>query len=143
MATQLEIFRLVAPEFAASSDTDVQKFLDLAPLFIDPMRYPEESRGLILVYQAASLMYRQGLSSGTVSGGTGGSNLIREKEGDLERAWGRTSSSAATSKFGERNMYDVLLDQLTLGVDGAPIMTRFGTTIPQGVEVTQDGITNY
>lgn len=135
MATQLEIFRLVAPEFASSSDADVQKFLDMAPLFIDPMRYPEASRDLILVYQAASLMYRQGLSSGAISGGSGGSSLTREKEGDLERAWGKASSSASNSKFGEKNIYDTLLDQLTLGVDGAPIITRYGSQIPQGVEV--------
>jgi len=142
MASQLEVLRLVAPEFAAISDTDVQSFLDMAPLFIDPMRYPEASRGLILVYQACSLMYRQGLSSGSISGGSGGSTLTREKEGDLERAWGKSSNKSADSKFGERNIYDIQLDQLTLGVDGAPIMTRYGETIPQGIEVTQNGLQN-
>ena len=128
MATQLEILRLVAPEFAAVADIDVQKFLDLAPLFIDPLRYPEESRGLALVYQAASLLYKQAQSS---SGENTGGILIREKEGDLERAW----AVGGNAKKSSGNAYDDLLAQLWLGIFGASIMTRYGTVVPQGVDV--------
>jgi len=128
MATQLEILRLVAPEFAAVSDLDVQKFLDLAPLFINPLTYPEESRGLALVYQAASLLYKQAQSS---SGDNAGGILIREKEGDLERAWAVGDNSKASSSG---NSYDDLLKQLGLGIFGASMMTRYGLVIPQGVD---------
>lgn len=120
MATQLEIFRLVAPEFAAVTDIDVQKFLDLAPLFINPLAYPEESRGLALVYKAASLLY---VKSQSESGENTGGILIREKEGDLERAWSVDGNASKSSG----NAYDDLLDQLGRGLFGATIMTRFGT----------------
>lgn len=127
MATQLEVFRLVAPEFALVSDEDVQKFLDLAPLFINPLAYPEESRGLALVYQAASLMFKQKQSS---SGDSNGQALIREKEGDLERAWSAGSSSSRSGS--DENIYDGLLAKLGLGAFGATIMTRYGSSVNYG-----------
>ena len=69
MATQLEVFRLVIPEFASTSDSDVQAFLDIAPLIIDPMKFSEDARGLALVYQAASLLYQKKQSASGESSG--------------------------------------------------------------------------
>ena len=120
MATQLETFRIIAPEFASSPDQTVQNFLDLAPLFIDPMLYPEDKRGIALVFQAASLMYQQKQS---ITGASNGGQLVREKEGDLERQYGSRSSSS-TSKMIPRNIYLQQLDMLSLGITGAGIMTR-------------------
>ena len=122
MATQLEVFRLVAPEFATVDDTTVQQFLDLAPLFIDPLLYPEDKRGMALVLQAASLMYQQKQS---ITGASNGGQLVREKEGDLERQYGSaSSSSSSTLKNMPRNIYLQQLDMLSLGVTGVGIMTR-------------------
>lgn len=121
MATQLEIIRLMAPEFASVSDTDVQKFLDLAPLYIDPERVPEDRRGLVLALKACSLMFMQGESA---SGQSHGGTLIREKEGDLERAFGGGGSS---TYGGVKNIYEQQLDALYGGIIGSSILMRYGT----------------
>ena len=126
MATQLEAFRLVVPEFAAESDATVQAFLDLAPHFIDPMQYAESVRGLALVYQAASLMYRKNQSA---SGNSSGGGLASEKEGDLSRSYFKGSGTSV--KGASSDIYAKQLDALSLAVGG--IMTRYGSTIPQGV----------
>lgn len=126
MATQLEAFRLLIPEFAATSDADVQAFLDLAPHFIDPMQYAESVRGLALVYQAASLMYRKNQSA---SGNSSGGGLASEKEGDLSRSYFKGSGTSV--KGASSDIYAKQLDALSLAVGG--IMTRYGSTIPQGV----------
>lgn len=121
MATQLEVLRLVAPEFSAVSDTDVQKFLDIAPLFIDPMKYSEETRGLALVYQACSLMLQQSQSA---SGDSSGLDVTMEKEGDLQRSFGRAGVSNARS--GVKDIYMQQLDLLSLQFSGSCMMTRYG-----------------
>ena len=125
MATQLETLRLLAPEFASIPDAEVQKFLDIAPLFIDPLKYSIETRGLALVYQACSLMYQQKQSS---SGASNGGTLKREKEGDLEREYSVTVSS--NSKVMARNTYLQQLDMLSYGITGAGIMTRMIGDVP-------------
>ena len=127
MASQLETFRLVAPEFASVSDAEVQKFLDLAPLFIDPLKYSVETRGLAIVYQAASLMYQQKQST---SGDSSGLDLTMEKEGDLQRSYGKPNGKAVS-----KDIYLQALDRLSLQFSGATIMTRYGLTVPQGIDV--------
>jgi len=123
MATQLEVFRIVAPEFSTASDVTVQSFLDLAPLFIDPMLYSEESRGLALVYQAASLMLKQSQSA---SGESNGLDFTMKKEGDLTVQYGsRQSSNTGVT----RDIYLQQLDTLSRQFAGATIMTRFGRSL--------------
>lgn len=119
MATQLETFRLLIPEFAGTSDTDVQSFLDIAPLIIDPLKYSEETRGLALVYQAASLLYMTKQSS---SGSSSGMDLTMEKEGDLQRSYGSGSKTSGMTK----DIYQQQLDMLARSFSGACIMTRYG-----------------
>lgn len=121
MATQLETFRLLAPEFAASSDEVVQKFLDIAPLFIDPLKYSTETRGLALVYQACSLMLKQGLSA---SGDSSGLDVTMKKEGDLQRSYGRAGVSNAKNAVSD--IYMQQLELLTLQFAGSCMMTRYG-----------------
>ena len=121
MATQLETLRLIAPEFSAISDTDVQKFLDLAPLFIDPLRYSVETRGLALVYQACSLMLGQ---KNSLSGESSGLDVTMEKEGDLQRSYGRSGVSNSKSKV--KDIYIQQLDLLSLQFAGSCLMTRYG-----------------
>ena len=121
MATQLETFRLLIPEFATTSDVEVQSFLDIAPLIIDPLKYSVETRGLALVYQAASLLYMTKQSS---SGSSSGLDLTMEKEGDLTRQYG----GGASNRNGKvaKDIYLQVLDTLSLQFAGSTIMTRFG-----------------
>ena len=130
MATQLETIRLIAPEFASIPDAEVQKFLDLAPLFIDPMKYSAETRGLALVYQACSLMYNQSQSA---SGSSSGLDVTMEKEGDLQRSYGRAGVGNASSAV--KDIYMQQLDMLILQFAGSCMMTRYGLNVPQGYDV--------
>jgi hypothetical protein len=119
MATQLEIVRLIAPEFVSVSDEDVQKFLDLAPLFIDPALVPEDRRGIALALKACSLMVSR---SDSANGLSHGGELTVEKEGDLQRSF----SSGGDSKTGRKNIYETQLDAIYAGVLGGSIVTRYG-----------------
>jgi len=125
MATQLEVLRIVAPEFASVSDETVQGMLDLAPLFISPELYPVESRGLALVYQACILLLqRQSSESGT----SGGGDLIREKEGDLERQFS-SSQTKSNNHFGGASIYQNMLDRLSMNISMG-VITRMFDIIP-------------
>lgn len=130
MATSLEIFRFVAPQFAALPDADVLFALDLAALFINISAYPPESQDLALALKAASILFVQAQST---SGETGTQVLKSEKEGDLMRTY-ETSGTSAT----RTNIYDDQLALLGFGTFGAGIMTRYGLNVPQGVEVDFD-----
>ena len=125
MASQLETLRLIAPEFASIPDAEVQKFLDIAPLFIDPQKYSIETRGLALVYQACSLMYQQKQST---SGDSSGLDVTMEKEGDLQRSYGR--SGVSNSRTVVKDIYMQQLDLLSLQFSGGCIMTRYGIDGP-------------
>jgi hypothetical protein len=122
MATQLEIVRLIAPEFAAVSDEDVLAFLDLAPLYIDPELVPEDRRGLALALQACILMSMQAQSS---TGSATAGPVTREKEGDLERSYGYSSNSTAEER---KNGYQKQLDALYRGIIAGSITMRYGLT---------------
>jgi len=120
MATQLEILRLVAPEFAAVDDATVLAMLDLAPLITDPQLYPVATRDLAMVYQACILLAQRSASaSGTAS--TGGT-LVREKEGDLERQYSSSTSSNGTMA---KNQYQLMLDRLSLHITMGGITRMF------------------
>jgi hypothetical protein len=120
-STQLEVVRLIAPEFASVSDDDVQKFLDIAPMYIDPERVPVERRGMVLALKACSLMVAQ---SSSASGTSHGGEITREKEGDLERSYG--SSSATNGGNTRKNIYEQQLDALYGGILGGNITMRYG-----------------
>ena len=127
MATPLEIFRFVAPQFAALPDADVLFAFDLAAQFINLNAYPPESQSLALALKAASILFVQAQST---SGETGTQVLKSEREGDLMRTY-ETSGTSAT----RTNIYDDQLALLGFGSFGSGIMTRYGLNVPQGREV--------
>jgi len=121
MATQLETLRLVAPEFSSVNDVTVQALLDMAPLFISQDLYPVESRDLAIVYQACILLLqRQSSESGT----SGGGDLIREKEGDLERQFS-SSQTKSNNHFGGASIYQNMLDRLSMNISMGGITRMF------------------
>lgn len=123
--TALTVFRTLAPEFAAESDATVNEFLALAPSFVNVALYPAESADIAIALKAASLMLaRKNSASGQSSGG----ELIREREGDLERSYG-----AASSKNDGLDIYAQQLRDLTLaaGVNQySASITRMADSIP-------------
>jgi hypothetical protein len=118
MASQLETLRLLAPEFAAVNDTLVLQFLGLAGLHMNPEAFPENVRGLALVYKAASLLHDRGLTS---SGVNTSAFVTSEKEGDLERTYKELRGASSLSL---RNGYEQKLSELfpQFGM----MVTRFG-----------------
>ncbi len=120
MITQLEVVRLIAPEFSAVSDEDVQKFIDMASLYLDAELVPEDRRGLVLALKACSLMVDRAASE---DGASHGGNLTREKEGDLERGY---SYGGASGKASAKNIYEQQLDTIYAGVLGGNVMVRYG-----------------
>jgi hypothetical protein len=123
--TALTVFRTLAPEFAAESDATVNEFLALSPSFVNVALYPAESADIAIALKAASLMLaRKNSASGQSSGG----ELIREREGDLERSYG-----AASSKNDGLDIYAQQLRDLTLaaGVNQySASITRMADSIP-------------
>lgn len=123
MATQLEILRLVAPEFSDVDDVTVQAMLDLAPLIISPELYPEDTRGLALVYQACILLLNR---KNSASGASGGGYLTMEKEGDLTRSY---SAGKASDQFGAKSIYQNMLNRLSMNISMGGI-TRMADWVP-------------
>ena len=73
--TALEIFRMIASEFASMTDEDVQKWLDLAAEFIDQETFGDKYDSAV-AYYAAHLI--------KVESGNGTAGAIEEKKvGDL------------------------------------------------------------
>ena len=114
--TPLQYFRIVAPEFSAVLDADVNAFLTMAPLFIDVSLFDGETANLATALKAASLMLSQKKSA---SGSSSGGAIIEEKEGDLMRKY-----SEANALSGNVDIYEQQLNNLSLGICGAGIMTR-------------------
>ncbi|MGN6701460.1 MAG: hypothetical protein ACTHKB_00675 [Burkholderiaceae bacterium] len=117
MATQLETFRIVAPELASLDDPTVLQGLSLAALQMNPDFFPVDVRGLALVYKAASMLTNR-MRRGDTGGGAGGA-VIMEKEGDLLRQYETVRDTRGRPMT---NAYDALLDEIT--PKGGFILTR-------------------
>lgn len=108
MATQLEAFRIFIPEMNDFDDTIVGQYLTLAATHLNPDFYPEEVRGLAMIYKAASLLLNR---RQTAAGQNTGAFMIREKEGDLERQYKERGNGSGGKTFA--NSYEQLLDEIT------------------------------
>jgi len=86
MSTSLEYFRLVAPEFASTSDAVVNQWITIAGMFVPTGCLDVEKYAMATALYAAHLMK---LASSTASGGASGP-ITMEKEGDLARSYGTT-----------------------------------------------------
>lgn len=96
--TPLEIFRVIAPEFAAISDTDVQNRIELASAFICAGDYGKNAT-LALALMAAHLLALPGGVNGGVAGdgSTSSGRVVSRREGDLSFTYGEVSSGKANS----------------------------------------------
>lgn len=124
MASQCETLRLVAPEFDSEDEFVVENMLSLAALVIDPMAYPENTRGLAIVYQACILLSQRAASANGTAGATG--DLTMEKEGDLQRSY---AAGKSAGRFGSKNQYELALDKLSLNLSMGGI-TRMADLVP-------------
>ena len=113
--TALEYFRLLAPEYAATIDATVNKWLAMADLQAAETCFTDERAAMARALYAAHLL---ALSEG---GSVGGCAIVSEREGDLSRTY-------ATIKGGDTVLgstsYGQQYIELTRPCFGVNIMTR-------------------
>lgn len=117
--TPLEIFRKVAPEFAAVSNEVVQGYIDLASLFVCEGDYGK-AVNVAIALMAAHIMASPGGYS--QDGSTSAGKVLSRKEGDLSITYGSVSSD---SDYLSATTYGALLQFLRQRLGrGFALMTR-------------------
>ena len=113
--TAIEYFRLLAPEYAATIDATVNKWLAMADLQAAETCFTDDRAAMAQALYAAHLL---ALSEG---GASSGGAIVSEREGDLSRTY-------ATIKGGDTLLgstsYGQQYIELTRPCFGANIMTR-------------------
>ena len=96
--TPLEIFRLVAPEFAAVEDTDVLNKITLASVIICTVHFGQNANAA-LALMAAHLFALPGGANGGADGdgSTSSGRVLSRREGDLAITYGAVSGSEGTN----------------------------------------------
>lgn len=124
--TALEYFRLLAPEFVAVGDPIVTSWLTIAGNLVYAPCLDAERLAMAHALYAAHLQYMAGQSASGGGGSVSTGALIREKEGDLERAYSASSSSGSSSNSElAGSLYGRQYLDLTRACHGAAIMTRY------------------
>lgn len=120
--TQLEYFRLLAPEFASVDDSIVQTWLGMAGLLSSTGCLDAERAAMaVALYAAHMLLLSQ---KGSVASAAG--PLISEKEGDLQRTYAAPAqaATAASSDILSSTNYGRQYIDITRACFGSAIMTR-------------------
>ena len=116
--TPLQYFRLFAPEFATTSDVDVEGWITIAESFVNVGCLETEPANMARACYAAHLLW---LTANQANGGGGSGPIRSEKEGDLSRTYNGVSGD--DSWLGQ-SPYGRLYINATLPCFGAGIMTR-------------------
>ena len=114
--TELEYFRLLAPEFASVADATVQQWLSVAGNLASTGCLDAERAAMARALYAAHL-----LSLSTRSGQGGLGPVTSEEEGDLQRSYG--GLKGGDTYMGQTSYGQQYLD-ITRACFGAAIMTR-------------------
>lgn len=97
--TALQAFRLIAPEFAARSDADVNVILDFVVNELSPSKFGSDYEQAH-AYLAAHFLAWQGIiAAGSTSGAATGGAVVSEKEGDLSRSYADNSNQSGGGSF--------------------------------------------
>ena len=111
--TPIEYFRTIAAEFESISDDVVLVWMGIAEKLVTTAAMDEATASLALAYYAAHLL--SGSIKTASSGGEAKGSLVREKEGDIERAYAAVTSSAGNTNsnttYGQ--MYEALLKRFS------------------------------
>lgn len=117
--TPLQYFRLLAPEFASVADEVVTVWLGIAATLANVSCLTAEPAAMAQALYAAH-SYSLSLRSGT-GGSAAPGPVTREREGDLERAYGAVKGS--DTLIGSTS-YGLQYRDLTLPCSGLGILTR-------------------
>ena len=125
--TALQVFRLVASEFSATSDETVDVVFALVAPQVSESKfgklYPQA-----IAYLAAHWLAWQAVitGSGSTGGAATGGRITSEKEGDLSRSYTDNSRNPTTSSFADnldRTAYGLEFKRLTR-MAIVPLVTR-------------------
>jgi len=125
--TQLQWFRLLAPEFSALSDAQVSALLTAAAVFVSVTGLNTDQANAALALYAAHLQWitvnRASGSSSSVG------NVKSEREGDLARTY---SSISGDDTWLGQSPYGLQFTEIMRAAVGGCIMTRYGMDVPNG-----------
>lgn len=128
--TPLEYFRFFAKEYSALTDPEVAALLSVASALGNFGCLSGEQLNAATALYAAHLQW---LSVNSGEGGAAGKGSIKmEKEGDLARSYGNAVTGSDTM-LGQ-SPYGLQFIEMTAACFSGPL-TRYGSTIPQGVEL--------
>ena len=122
--TQLQWFRLLASEFSALTDAQVNALLTAAAVFVDTSGLNTDQANAALALYAAHLQW---VSVNRTSVGASQVNITSEKEGDLSRTYGTMQGDdtwIGQSPYGQQ-FNDIMRAKV-----GGRIMTRYGIDGP-------------
>jgi hypothetical protein len=127
--TTLEAFRLVAPEFAATTDETVNMVFDLVSPMISEDKFGKLYNQALAYLTAHWLSWQATIvASGSNSGASTGGRVTSEKEGDMSRSYsdnGNNSNSGSFTDNLERTAYGLEYKRICRMVI-TPILTRMG-----------------
>lgn len=117
--TELEYFRLLAPEFASVNDVTVNQWLTMAGNLVNAGCLDAERAAMARALYAAHML---SLSTRSGQGGAAALGAVTsEKEGDLQRSYGGVKGG--DTYLGQTSYGQQYLD-ITKACFGAAIMTR-------------------
>lgn len=117
--TQLQWFRLLASEFSALTDSQVNALLSAAAVFVDTNGLNTDQANAALALYAAHLQWVSVYHTSSTKTG----NVTSEKEGDLSRTYGAMQGDdtwIGQSPYGQQ-FNDIMRAKV-----GGCIMTRYG-----------------
>jgi hypothetical protein len=117
--TELQYFRLLAPEFASVADETVNQWLLVAGNLVNVDCLDTERAAMALALYAAHMLRLAQTQSSGVSAAMGA--ITSEKEGDLQRSYAGVKGS--DTYLGQTSYGQQYLD-ITRACFGAAIMTR-------------------
>lgn len=119
------LFRTIAPEFSAITDSQVLANIDLYKDFVSE-RVFGKLYYKALCYFTAHMMTMQNIiaDEGADSTYLTGGNITSEKEGDLQRSYANVSSNSSVDDLLNKTFYGKMFLQLR-SMCRIPAMTRF------------------
>lgn len=124
----LTVFRTIAPEFTADivSDAAAETEFSMVADFVSESRFGPFYAKAVALYAAHLLKLNEiAEDEGAASGAITAAGIVMEKEGDLQRQYGSSTSTSTADEFLRKTLYGTLFLQLR-SMCIVPAVTRMG-----------------
>ena len=104
--SELQVFRLLCPEFATKTDEEVLSMMELARPHVSASRFGV-FYGQAVALRAGHMFAMQAMvaACGSTSAAVTGGQILSEKEGDLQVTYAQSASSATSDDTLARTFY--------------------------------------